>query len=290
MGNQQDKHLNAGEYFGSIVRRRQLSGLVMSELKHAQPRALPQHSHELGFFSFLLKGDYKEWYGRQIVNHQPLTLMWHPPTLKHQDEVGGRGCHFFNAEVAPCWLERLREHSAIVSSPFVLTGAESVWVMMRLYREFSAAPDGAVPDQGGELAMEGLLLELLAAIARRSGPVEKQKPLWLRRVEARIRDEFTEKLTMAELAAEAGVHPTHLAVVFRRFHHTTVGDYVHQLRVQAACEMLRKPENSLANVAMKLGFADQSHFSRIFHRLAGMTPKAWRTMTTNRSVFHEEFP
>ena len=60
MSDQQNNQLRAGEYYGSVVRRRQLSGLVLSELKHAQPRALPQHSHEFGFFSFLLKGDYEE--------------------------------------------------------------------------------------------------------------------------------------------------------------------------------------------------------------------------------------
>jgi len=271
VSNQQNNQLRAGEYYGSVVRRQQLSGLVLSELKHAQPRALPQHSHELGFFSFLLKGDYEEWYGRQTVTHQPLTLMWHPPVMKHQDEVGGRGCHFFNVEVAPHWLERLREHSAIVSNPFVLPRAEAGWLMMRLYREFSAAEEGC------ELAMEGLLLELLAVLARHPGPAEQQKPLWLRRVETLIRDEFTGKLTMTELAAEAGVHPVHLAAVFRRFHQATVSEFIQRLRIQAACEMLRQPEAPLAEVAGQLGFADQSHFSRVFHRLTGMTPRAWRT-------------
>jgi len=273
MSGQQANQLQAGQYYGSVVRRRKLDGLVLSELKHAQPRALPQHSHELGFFSFLLKGDYEEWYGRHTVTHQPMTLMWHPAALQHQDAVGQRGCHFFNAEVSANWLERLREHSAIVASPFVLPRAETGWLMMRLYREFSAA------DEGSDLAMEGLLLELLATLARRPVQVEQQKPLWLRRVEARIRDEFREKLAMAELAAEAGVHPAHLAVVFRRFHRTTIGEFVQQLRVEAACEMLQQPETPMAEIALQLGFADQSHFSRIFRRLIGMPPKAWRNIT-----------
>ncbi|MEP7337163.1 MAG: AraC family transcriptional regulator [Acidobacteriota bacterium] len=272
MSGEQNKQLHAGEYYGSVVRRQRLSGLVLSELKHEQPRALPPHSHEFGFFSFLLRGDYREWYGRQTVSHQPQTLMWHPPTLQHQDEVGGRGCHFFNVEVAPDRLERLREYSATVSSPFVLQSAEAGWLMMRLYREFSVEEDGC------ELAMEGLLLELLAALARHPGPVERQKPLWLRRVETRLRDEFTGTLTMSELAAEAGVHPVHLAAVFRRFHRTTVSEFTQQLRVRAACEMLRQAETTQAEIALQLGFADQSHFSRIFRRLAGMTPNAWRTI------------
>ena len=266
MSNQLNKNLQAGEFYGSVTRRRRLNGIVLSELKHSQLRALPAHSHEFGYFSFFLKGDYEEWYGRQIVTHKPLTLMWHPGALQHQDAVGRRGCHFFNAEVSAARLETLREYAAVVSSPFVFPSAETSWLMMRLYHEFNTAEECC------ELAMEGLLLELLAMLARQKPSLERQKPLWLRRVEARIRDEFTEKLTMAELAAEAGVHPTHLAVVFRRFHHTTVGDYVHQLRVQAACEMLRKPENSLANVAMKLGFADQSHLTRHFKRIIGITP------------------
>lgn len=275
MNKQAKNQLQAGQYYGSVVRRRQLNGVVLSELKHAQPRALPQHSHELGFFSFLLNGDYEEWYGKQTVTHQPKTLMWHPAALRHQDAVGQRGCHFFNVEVSTNWLERLREYTALVSSPFVLPQAEAGWVMMRLYREFSAV------DQGSELAMEGLLLELLAALVRRPVRVEQQKPLWLRRVETRLHDEFTENLAMTELAAEAGVHPAHLAVVFRRFHRTTISEFVQQLRVEAACEMLRRPACALAEVALQLGFADQSHLSRVFRRWTGMTPKAWRTITIN---------
>ncbi len=281
MSGQSNHQLQAGQYFGSVVQRRKVNGVVLSELKHTQPRALPQHSHELGFFSLLLRGDYKEWYGRQTVTHQPLTLMWHPAELEHQDAVGRRGCHFFNVEVPVVWLERLREYIALVANPFVLSRAEASWLMLRLYREFTEA------EPGSELAMEGLLLELLALLARSQPELEQQKPIWLRRVETRLHDEFTGKLTMTELAAEAGVHPAHLASVFRRFHHATVGEFVQQLRIEAASEMLRQPETPLSELALQLGFADQSHFSRIFRRWTGMTPKAWRALTANRGANDE---
>lgn len=279
MSGQPNKQLHVGEYYGSVMRRRQLNGVVMSEVKHPQPRALPQHSHEFGFFSFFLSGDYEEWYGRQTVTHKPMTLMWHPSALQHQDAVGHRGCHFFNTEVSAEWLERLRDYASIVSSPFVLPQAEASWLMMRLYREFSAAPNGVDLDEGSELAMEGLLLELLATLARRQGPVERRKPLWLRRVETRLRDEFTGKVAMSDLAAEAGVHPVHLATIFRRFHQTTVNEFVQKLRVEAACERLLQPAASLSEIALELGFADQSHFSRIFRRQIGMSPRDWRAIT-----------
>ena len=280
MSNHLHNQLSAGQYYGSIVNRQQVSGLVLSELKHTQPRKLPQHSHELGFFSFLLKGDYEEWFGRQRVTHQPLTLMWHPPAMQHQDEIGPRGGHFFSVEIPPCWLERLRNYSAVASASLVWHGNEPVWLMMRLYREFSSA------DEGYELAMEGLLLELMAAIARQPGRNEQRKPVWLRRVETMIRDQFTGKLTMTKLADEAGVHPAHLASTFRRFHRTTVGEYVHRLRVQSACEMLRQSASPLADIALELGFADQSHFSRVFHRLTGITPNAWRSVVSDCRQFN----
>ena len=276
MSNHQPDQLGAGQYYGSIVNRQAVSGLVLTELKHTQARKLPPHLHELGFFSLLLKGDYQECFGRQTVSHQPLTLTWHPQAMQHQDEVGPRGVLFFNAEVPRDWLERLREHAAAAATPLVWQGNGPVWLMMRLYREFSSAAEGY------ELAIEGLLLELLAAIARQPGRLESRKPVWLRRVETMIRDQFTGRLTMTQLADEAGVHPAHLASIFRRFHHTTVSDYVHRLRVQAACAMLRESAAPLVEIALQLGFADQSHFSRVFHRTTGMTPKAWRTVLIAR--------
>jgi AraC-like DNA-binding protein len=52
--------------------------------------------------------------------------------------------------------------------------------------------------------------------------------------------------------------------------------------VRAACEQMREPEISIAEISVALGFADQSHFTRTFRKVAGMTPNAFRSLSQTR--------
>ncbi|MDX2032986.1 MAG: helix-turn-helix transcriptional regulator [Blastocatellia bacterium] len=272
MSNQSVRNLRGGEYYGRVFRRRQFPDLSLTEVRHFAPVSLPRHSHEQAYLSLLLQGNYEEAFSRRPVTHPPLRVMWHPVGLTHQDRVGGGGCHFFNLEVSESGLNRLREIGPIVADPRVFQGPDAGRLMMRLYREFREG------DASSELTIEELWLVLSASLIEGAGWSERRKPVWLLRVEAKLRDEFPAKLAMAALAAEAGVHPAHLAAVFRRFHRTTIGEYVHRLRVDDACAMLRQPGIPLTQIALELGFADQSHFSRVFHRQMGMTPGRWRNL------------
>jgi AraC family transcriptional regulator len=49
-------------------------------------------------------------------------------------------------------------------------------------------------------------------------------------------------------------------------------------RVERAKDFLRAPGLSLSDVAGARGFADQSHFTRVFSRIAGLSPGAWRRL------------
>jgi AraC family transcriptional regulator len=89
---------------------------------------------------------------------------------------------------------------------------------------------------------------------------------------------------MGDLAREAGVHPVHLARAFRKFERRTPGEYQQRLQLRAACELLRDPEWPLAVIAAECGFSDQSHFTRIFRRLAGTTPAQFRRAVSARVI------
>lgn len=87
---------------------------------------------------------------------------------------------------------------------------------------------------------------------------------------------LTRPLTLADLADAASLSPTHFA---RRFKATT-GSAPHQhvmrLRLQRAQRLLRETPRSIAQVAFECGFAHQGHLTRVFKRMAGITPAAFR--------------
>jgi AraC family transcriptional regulator len=83
---------------------------------------------------------------------------------------------------------------------------------------------------------------------------------------------------VSEVAQAAGVHPAHLARGFRTYFKTSLGSYIRRLRVEFAARELVQSEASLATVALAAGFADQSHFTRLFKRHTGFTPNAYRRL------------
>lgn len=91
-----------------------------------------------------------------------------------------------------------------------------------------------------------------------------------------LRSEYRGSLRISHVAAEVGTHPTHLSRVFRDRMGLPIGDYVHRLRVRYAGEALARPGARLADVAASAGFADQSHLTRVFKRVTGVTPAAFR--------------
>ncbi len=273
MSNQEsNSHLKPGQFYGHSVNKQKVSGLILSELVHAEGKLLPLHSHEMGFFSLLLEGAYREFFRTRTIQYRPMTIVWHPPDLTHLDEIGREGGKFFTVEVQHQWLDRLREFATVPDILFDVHGGDLVWLALRMYREHKEA------QACSPLVLEGLMLEMLAMATRVRLPNEKTPPAWLARVNDRLHAEFQENLLTSDLASEVGIHPVHLAAVFRQFHHQTIGEYQQRLRVQFASQLLGDFELPLAEVAQSAGFSDQSHLTRLFKRFSGMTPGAFRTL------------
>jgi AraC family transcriptional regulator len=266
------KHMGAGDFFGAIHGKREQCGAIFTDLRHTAPRKLPMHSHDLAFFALLLDGHYGERYGRQNAQFGPFTIMFRPARVPHQDEIGPRGVRLFEIEIRPAWQKRLAECSAALDTAREdIGGGPLLWLGMKLFREVTAS---RVPD---EFTVETLLAETLALAARPSGPESRQAPSWLARVLDKLKTEHCRRLTLDELACEAGVHPVHLSRVFRRCVGEGISEYVHRLRVRTTCERMLTPDASLADLSFSAGFADQSHFTRSFRRITGMTPASFRS-------------
>jgi AraC-like DNA-binding protein len=83
-------------------------------------------------------------------------------------------------------------------------------------------------------------------------------------------------LRASELAALIGYSPSYFHRAFRRCLGESPRIFVMQRRVAKAQEWMRDNSLPLCQIAIVCGFADQSHFSRVFHKLVGQNPGAWR--------------
>jgi len=100
----------------------------------------------------------------------------------------------------------------------------------------------------------------------------------LRLVREFINANYALDLSLAELAAVAGMSTFHFAREFKRAAGSTPHQYLMKLRIERAKELLAKSEMSLVDVGCQSGFSHQSHFSRLFRKLTGTTPQSYRLM------------
>jgi AraC family transcriptional regulator len=265
------KHLSGGEFFGEVTRRRAVGGLHLLETRYPPGARLPRHSHEHGYICLVRRGHYREEYGSRQRSCGPLTIAFHPPEEVHAEEFANDETWSFNIELTTSWLARWRDFAARCDWTADFQGGIVAGLALRLYAEFLHQDDAA------PLAIEGLTLEILAEAWRAClrGRM-RTAPRWLAQVRDTLCERFTDPPTLDELATHAGVHPVHIATAFRRQYGCTVGEFIRRRRIEFASRQLTSSAATLAEVALAAGFADQSHFSRTFKRLTGLTPAAYR--------------
>ncbi|HEY7543310.1 MAG TPA: helix-turn-helix transcriptional regulator, partial [Blastocatellia bacterium] len=143
---------------------------------------------------------------------------------------------------------------------------------LRIHRELRLM-DGA-----SALAIEGLMLETLAAVARHSFLSSPPQPRWLREAHDLLRESYKEQMSLSCIAQAVGVNAAHLAATFHKHYRCTVGEYLRRLRLEHAARELMHSERTIADIAAEAGFYDQSHFTRTFKRFFGTTPSAVRAL------------
>jgi AraC family transcriptional regulator len=261
----------AGQLPGESLKSREVAGLRLIENAWTGGSCTPSHWHEHPWFCFVLQGAYTEIHRAKSRECWPATLFFHPGDYSHSNCQHAEG-RCFNIELAPRWLEQVRDYGLTLDDPIDFQADRQAGIAARLYDELHAA------DAASGLAIEGLTLELLAETSRRPVAVaERQCPRWLRQVKELLASRFAENLTPDEIAAGVGVHPVHLARVFRQFFHCSLGDYVRRLRLEFASRELLASDTPLIEIALAAGYCDQSHFSKAFKRHTGMSPARFRT-------------
>lgn len=128
-----------------------------------------------------------------------------------------------------------------------------------------------------------LLLQALQILQQKNGPAFHGQgsglTTWqVRRINSYVEGHLDSRIQSRELAAETGLSVSHFCHAFRQTFDETPRNYVAKRRIAYAQRLLRCQEESLAQIALRCGFCDQSHFSRVFHKFKGMGPKAWQSV------------
>lgn len=96
------------------------------------------------------------------------------------------------------------------------------------------------------------------------------------RVMDHIKSNYDRKLTLEDIASRVYLSPSHVSGLFRRETGQTISSYINFIRIEKSKQLLRRGEISIAEIAARCGFEDQSYFTRVFKKQTGISPKKYR--------------
>jgi len=155
----------------------------------------------------------------------------------------------------------------------------SASVLERLIEAATAASDGN-PDKAVS-TLENALALLTASrdcsdTLQRCPPRGGLAPWQSKRVAAYVRDHIGASLRASELAALVRLSYSHFNRAFKASFHETPTAYIMRQRISVAQQKMLQTDHALSRVALECGLCDQAHFSRMFRRVVGQSPRLWR--------------
>ena len=109
---------------------------------------------------------------------------------------------------------------------------------------------------------------------------QQQRTLQLKKLFDHISRHYAAKLSVGEAARLAGMSPPQFMKNFKKVSGMTLVAYLNHVRLTNAARLLKETNQSIAEIAFQVGFADQSHFDKRFKRSFGMVPKEFRFRKT----------
>jgi AraC family transcriptional regulator len=260
--------------------RRDVGSLRVTEALFPPRAELSLHAHERPVLAVILDGSWDEIIGGRVHECQPGSVQIEPAEEKHTNRFHDAGARVLVVEPDPSRTELFDPCAELLRDAACFHD----WGVGALARR--VVSEIANPDDLSGLAIEGLTMELLVHAVRNQSRRGRRRdtPVWFARVRERLHEEFRRSPRLADLADTAGVHPMHLARTFRRHTGMSIGAYLRRLRLDWSADQLTNAETTLAEIAVRAGFSDQSHFTRAFRRYTGLTPRSYRAARNGRAT------
>jgi len=140
------------------------------------------------------------------------------------------------------------------------------------------------PSEANQLFIDHMMLALSAHVAQTYGGLKRNTELgrgglapWqMKRACERLESDLGGSLSLQQIAAEFDLSVSHFSRAFRMSTGLPPHQWLLRQRVKAAKQLLTVRDLSLSEIAISAGFANQSHFTRVFSSVVGVSPGVWR--------------
>ena len=129
----------------------------------------------------------------------------------------------------------------------------------------------------GDAGCEGLFSDLFREIIRLRDSASDTKTRLIKAARDYLDVNYMrESLSLSEVAAHIGITSNYLSALFSRETGETFSEYLNRIRIRAATRLLKNSGLSINEIASQTGYSDAVYFSKVFKRLMGMSPRAYK--------------
>jgi AraC-like DNA-binding protein len=133
-----------------------------------------------------------------------------------------------------------------------------------------------------EIRLLGLLyLFLSQLIEENKQPLAPEKDInrkeqYAKKIAEFIEINYSRKISIREIARYVGLDRSYMGTIFKEHFNTSPQDYLINFRLNKACDLMKNPGLSIGDVSRSVGYDDPLLFSKMFKKIKGMSPKAYR--------------
>lgn len=250
---------------------RRIGPFSVREIAYAPGLRQPMHEHvEMGV-TLVLRGSLRETSCAREEIATSLSVVVKPAGVEHADEVGPRGVHTLQILFDPLETRPLLgEAQGLERWSWLHAKAVSreMLALLRDVRGSRATNDEEIEDR---------IVDVLAAAAERPR-ARGEPPQWIARVREALDDGMRDRVSVADLARDAGTHAVSVSRAFRRHFGCSISGYRRRERLRRAAATIESSLLALSRIAHATGFADHAHLCREFRGLTGLTPSEFREL------------
>ncbi len=159
-------------------------------------------------------------------------------------------------------------------------------VLKKLAKVLSEEAQASLPHQPDGSAAGA---EPAAAASAPEAPSDNET---FNQIVAYIQDHYQEKLRLKDIAQHFFLSAGYCSVLFSRYLNMTFPEYLTDLRIKKACQLLDTTPDSTEVIAGEVGIEDYFYFNKVFKKLTGMTPRQYRrrnlALSDEKDLIHEK--
>ncbi len=257
--------LKKGKYLAPVFRTYAFDRLLLGITHYPKPVMTGDwHAHEKPIISFVLYGHNVEYRKGREIDRKAGAVNFYHAYEPHRNIYHHFPAKHISLEIDQTFLNQYH-YSLEQIEQAVKHHHDSSFTFIQLMKE--ALLDEPQSTDNIEMLFLSFLEQSLTAAEIGSFPH------WMRTVRDLLHDRWDENISLQDLAASVNVHPTTISKNFRRYFQCTLGEYCRKMKIKHALSLLKSSKYSLTQVAYQCGFADQSHFTRVFKSTTGYLPK-----------------